>query len=366
MLGVPPGTFTDWEELPRQYRPAVLRGPARRGGDRRGQCRALRRSQDRRRAGDQSGVDAEAASRPAARAATRPRPSPRRSCAACTTMCITSVPQFSETDINFQRAPTVDTSNPFVARSIPTPDESIVVIRFRDPRGVDFPYLVTMIAGSWMSRANSIVIPGNKLDLAMQLILTPRILELVETQERRDVKETTMTTARRAGRGRVEIRSAPLRQRHSRAGDGRGREGEVRPSRHADGHGRRRDRAVPALHEVRRQPARTGRIATASCCRPATARCCSMRCSICSAIRAWRANELEQFRQLGSPHRRPSRIRPCRRHRDDHRPARPGPRHRGRHGDRRAPGGDPLRRRSRRSFHLCDRRRRLPDGRRQP
>jgi phosphoribulokinase len=92
-------------------------------------------------------------------------------------------PQFSETDINFQRAPTVDTSNPFVARSIPTPDESIVVIRFRDPRGVDFPYLVTMIAGSWMSRANSIVIPGNRLDLAMQLLLTPRILELIKRKK---------------------------------------------------------------------------------------------------------------------------------------------------------------------------------------
>ena len=92
-------------------------------------------------------------------------------------------PQFSETDINFQRAPTVDTSNPFVARSIPTPDESIVVIRFRDPKGVDFPYLVTMIAGSWMSRANSIVIPGNKLDLAMQLILTPTILDLVRRRK---------------------------------------------------------------------------------------------------------------------------------------------------------------------------------------
>ncbi len=92
-------------------------------------------------------------------------------------------PQFSETDINFQRSPTVDTSNPFVARSIPTPDESIVVIRFREPRGVDFPYIVNMIAGSWMSRANSIVIPGNRLDLAMQLILTPRILELVRRRK---------------------------------------------------------------------------------------------------------------------------------------------------------------------------------------
>jgi phosphoribulokinase len=93
-------------------------------------------------------------------------------------------PQFTETDINFQRVPTVDTSNPFIARWIPTPDESMVVIRFRSPRGIDFPYLVTMIHGSFMSRANSIVIPGNKLDLAMQLILTPMILQLLEKKRR--------------------------------------------------------------------------------------------------------------------------------------------------------------------------------------
>ena len=30
-------------------------------------------------------------------------------------------PQFTQTDINFQRVPTVDTSNPFIARWIPTP-----------------------------------------------------------------------------------------------------------------------------------------------------------------------------------------------------------------------------------------------------
>ena len=88
-------------------------------------------------------------------------------------------PQFTETDINFQRVPMVDTSNPFIARWIPTPDESLVVIRFKSPRGIDFPYLTSMISGSWMSRANSIVIPGNKQDLAMQLILTPLIERLV-------------------------------------------------------------------------------------------------------------------------------------------------------------------------------------------
>jgi len=93
-------------------------------------------------------------------------------------------PQFSRTDINFQRVPTVDTSDPFIAGWIPTADESIVVIRFRTPKGIDFPYLLSMLHGSFMSRANSICIPGNKLDLAMQLILTPIILQLMERRRK--------------------------------------------------------------------------------------------------------------------------------------------------------------------------------------
>ncbi|MBB3977865.1 phosphoribulokinase [Rhizobium azooxidifex] len=93
-------------------------------------------------------------------------------------------PQFTQTDINFQRVPIVDTSNPFIARWIPTPDESMLVIRFARPRGIDFPYLLSMINNSFMSRANSIVVPGNKLDLAMQLILTPLIMQLIERKTR--------------------------------------------------------------------------------------------------------------------------------------------------------------------------------------
>ncbi|MBC7280631.1 phosphoribulokinase [Hoeflea sp.] len=93
-------------------------------------------------------------------------------------------PQFSLTDINFQRVPIVDTSNPFVARWIPTPAESILVIRFANPRGIDFPYLLSMMSNSYMSRANSIVVPGDKLDLAMQLIFTPLINKLVERKRR--------------------------------------------------------------------------------------------------------------------------------------------------------------------------------------
>ncbi len=93
-------------------------------------------------------------------------------------------PQFTNTDINFQRVPVVDTSNPFIARWIPTADESMLVIRFANPRGIDFPYLLNMIDNSFMSRPNVIVVPGGKMDLAMQLIFTPLVLQMVERKRR--------------------------------------------------------------------------------------------------------------------------------------------------------------------------------------
>ena len=92
-------------------------------------------------------------------------------------------PQFSRTDINFQRVPTVDTSNPFIARDIPTPDESFVVIRFRDPVGVDFPFLLNMLQDSFMSRRNTIVVPGGKMGFAMELVLNPIIHRLIEEKK---------------------------------------------------------------------------------------------------------------------------------------------------------------------------------------
>jgi phosphoribulokinase len=92
-------------------------------------------------------------------------------------------PQFSHTDVNFQRVPVVDTSNPFIARSIPSADESMLIIRFRDPHGIDFPYLLDMLHDSFMSRPNTIVCPGGKMDLAMQLIFTPMILRIVERRK---------------------------------------------------------------------------------------------------------------------------------------------------------------------------------------
>ncbi|ODS92113.1 MAG: phosphoribulokinase [Comamonas sp. SCN 65-56] len=94
------------------------------------------------------------------------------------------VPQFAQTHVNFQRVPMVDTSDPFIARDIPSADESMVVIRFANPKGIDFPYLLGMIHDSWMSRANTIVVPGGKMELAMQLIFTPFVWRMLERRKR--------------------------------------------------------------------------------------------------------------------------------------------------------------------------------------
>jgi phosphoribulokinase len=94
------------------------------------------------------------------------------------------VPQFSMTDINFQRVATVDTSNPFIARDIPTPDESFVIIRFKDPEKlqVDFPYLLSMIKDSFMSRRNNMVVPGGKMGFAMEVVLQPIIERMMDSR----------------------------------------------------------------------------------------------------------------------------------------------------------------------------------------
>ncbi len=93
-------------------------------------------------------------------------------------------PQFTHTHVNFQRVPCVDTSNPFISRDIPSADESICVIRFANPKGIDFQYLLSMIHNSFMSRANTIVVPGGKMELAMQLIFTPFIWRMLERRQR--------------------------------------------------------------------------------------------------------------------------------------------------------------------------------------
>ena len=94
------------------------------------------------------------------------------------------VPQFTHTHVNFQRVPVVDTSNPFIARDIPSADESMVIIRFANPKGIDLPYLLSVLHDSWLTRPNTIVCPGGKMGLAMQLIFTPMILRLIDLKKR--------------------------------------------------------------------------------------------------------------------------------------------------------------------------------------
>ena len=63
------------------------------------------------------------------------------------------------------------------------------MIRFARPKGIDFPYLLTMLHDSFMSRPNTIVCPGGKMDLAMQLIFTPMIWRLLECRKESVARE---------------------------------------------------------------------------------------------------------------------------------------------------------------------------------
>jgi phosphoribulokinase len=91
-------------------------------------------------------------------------------------------PQFSKTDINFQRVPTVDTSNPFAATTIPTSNESYTVVHVsnHDKLPVDFEELLKTLGGSFMTRSDTIVIPEIYTTSAIQLIITPAINRLIE------------------------------------------------------------------------------------------------------------------------------------------------------------------------------------------
>lgn len=97
-------------------------------------------------------------------------------------------PQFGRTHINFQRVSLVDTSDPFIAREIPTADESMVVIRFNKYRDQDYPYLLSMIHDSFMSRPNTLVIPGGKMGFAMQIIFRPIIKTMMERRREFEIR----------------------------------------------------------------------------------------------------------------------------------------------------------------------------------
>ena len=154
-------------------------------------------------------------------------------------------------------------------------------------------------------------------------------------------------------------------QRHPRAGDGRGGAGEIRPSRHAHGHVRRRNRAVLAVPDIR-----SGRSCLA---RPRPLRAVG-RPRLDADLRAALSHRLcrgDAGRDQALPPARLEDARPPGKfhhagRRDHDWPARARLGQRGRHGDRREASRRRVRRRGGEPQDLRDRERRRPDGRHQP
>jgi len=90
------------------------------------------------------------------------------------------VPQFSITDINFQRMPVVDTSNPFEHQPVPTEKESIIVVSFKEPDKHDLDSYLQRIEGAFISRRKSLVVPGGQMAHALDIICAPLIESLIQ------------------------------------------------------------------------------------------------------------------------------------------------------------------------------------------
>ncbi len=86
-------------------------------------------------------------------------------------------PQFSRTDVNFQRIPIIDTANPFDVQEIPTIDQSLVIVHLRRPEKftLNIDELRERIQDSFSIKSNQLIMPADKMVFAMELLLTPVI-----------------------------------------------------------------------------------------------------------------------------------------------------------------------------------------------
>lgn len=89
-------------------------------------------------------------------------------------------PQFSRSDVNFQRVPLVDTSNPFMLQDIPKAEESLLVIHLNEHGRipVDFDDLLADLPGAFLSRKDTLVVAGEHMERAMEQVLRPALERL--------------------------------------------------------------------------------------------------------------------------------------------------------------------------------------------
>ena len=101
------------------------------------------------------------------------------------------IPQFSRTDVNFQRVPLVDTSNPFEVQEIPSAEESLVVVHFNKNSRVkvNFDKLINSLPGAAQSHEQTLVVPGPLMEKAMELVFGPAIEKLIARRDKAIARE---------------------------------------------------------------------------------------------------------------------------------------------------------------------------------
>jgi len=66
-----------------------------------------------------------------------------------------------------------------VTTGIPSPNESLIVVRFNDPNQQEIEDIINAVGGSFQSKEDCIVVPGQTFEQTLKFILSPRVQKLV-------------------------------------------------------------------------------------------------------------------------------------------------------------------------------------------
>ena len=111
-------------------------------------------------------------------------------------------PQFSRTHINFQLVPQVDTSDPFRIDKEVSVDEMALVIHFQKLKPPKLSKILDLLENAQMTRQDTILVPGAKIGLALEIIIMPIIKKLV--QKSRQIRGIKAVPKRR-GAGVLDV-----------------------------------------------------------------------------------------------------------------------------------------------------------------